>query len=123
MNRKQRRALAKGGKRSPAGVHKAIGNIESAVKHLDKIKGFDETLDELQELLVGTKEAMDGLLADNQAFVAELAAQRETNIRLLTILLGTAAQRNLSEWSDEDLARVRDLEGALREQLAPQDGS
>jgi len=123
MNRKQRRALQSRKNKKPAGITKATQSIEKAVAKLEKVGDLDDTLGELHTIMAQTQVAMGEVNADVEMLMAELERQREVNIRLLTILLGPAVQRNLSEWSEEDLARVRALEGTLREQTTPpQDG-
>jgi ABC-type transporter Mla subunit MlaD len=122
MNRQQRRALKRAGKRKklPANVDTAVRNVESAVKKLDKVAEFDSTLEEMRDLLVGTQESLGAMATDYRKLTDELETQREMNIRLLAILLGSAVQRNFSEWTEQDLDRVRALEGSLREQYTGQ---
>lgn len=116
MNRKQRRTLQKVGRRKlPANMGNAIRNVESAVAKLDKVSALDDTLGELRELLAGTQTTLSAMVGDYQTLAEELETQREITIRLVTILLGPAAQRDLNEWTEQDLHRVRTLEGSLRE--------
>lgn len=118
MNRKQRRALQKAGKRKklPANMNKAVKDVQSAVAKLDKVSDLDETLIELRNLLENTQQTLRGMTSDYQRLAGELDVQREANIRLLTILLGAHAQPPY-EWTEQDLEKVRALDATLREDL------
>jgi TolA-binding protein len=118
MNRQQRRAMAKAGRSK--GVSRAMQSVEEAVAQLEGVQKLEPAVREANDALEQTRETLEALSGDLESLRAELRTQREINIRLLTILLGPASQRNLNDWADEDLARVRALEGSLREQYTPQ---
>lgn len=118
MNRQQRRALDRSvrkGKR-PAAMSQAVRSVEKAVKNLEKVQDFDGTLDEIRTLLTNSQQSLEAMTAEYQALAGELVVQRELTIRLLTILVGkNMAQRDLNDWTEGDLDRIRALEDSLRE--------
>lgn len=118
MNRKQRRILQKGMRQKTGTglLGQATKDLKAAVKNLDKVGDLDGTILEIRQLMDTVGQTLDQVGVDFEGLQQELEAQRQINIRLLTILAGKGmADRDLNAWSDSDLNIVQALEASLRE--------
>jgi len=110
-NRKQRRAAAKGAK----GLEIAGNQVGAALEALQTIKGLEGTskmLEGLQENITQASAMIEALARDVQTLDAEMAFQREVNLRLLSKLY---ANKDLPE--TQALDQLKELEANIREVL------
>lgn len=115
LNRKQRRASAKKAKKSSCQLQEAGGQIDAALKALQKIEGLEgtaETLEGLGDKVNAALCAMEAVARDVLTLGSELEIQREVNLRLLSRLY---ANPELPE--GEALAQLRTLEAQAKEAL------
>lgn len=108
LNRKQRRGLAKKlRKKDPVG-QATTGVIEK----VGELESYLATLGSLEQSLSDNVEMIKSLAEDIQSLEAELAVQRETNLRLLSRLYANA------EYPEQQaLKQLRELESSVRNSL------